>query len=297
MKTKAESEELRIKEKEHILSLRGEAPSPVIARSLATKQSQDSLGTGSTISNDIPCRVYSEQDSSGTLFPQNDKQMARNDKLQVLSNQRGIALAIILVLSAIALAVMAGLIYMITSGTQVSGLQKRYKTALEAGFGGAEFTYQFVALRGDTTDTTSFISDLTNASIPSTITTPAGCTGTDLSGVSYTGWAAKLNTPTTSWSSACDSTMSISPGTATSYDMSYDLGSSPYPTYRIFAKIVDTVEGNSAPTTGLGGEGVVSSSSSEVTVMSMPYLYTIEMDAENKDNPSERAKLSILYEY
>jgi hypothetical protein len=29
----------------------------------------------------------------------------------------------------------------------------------------------------------------------------------------------------------------------------------------------------------------------------MPYLYTIEVDAMNKDNPSERARYSILYQY
>jgi hypothetical protein len=211
-----------------------------------------------------------------------------------IRNERGIALVMILILSAIALAIMAALIYMVTTGTQISGMQKRYKTALEAGLGGAEVTYQFIGFRGDTTDTESFRTTLAS-NVTTTITTPSACTGTDLSGVSYTGWAAKLNTPTTSWSSGCDSTMSITPGTATSYDMIFDIGSSP--SYTVYAKIVDTVEGNSAPSTGLGGEGVVTSGSSEVTVVSMPYLYTIEMDAQKKDNPSERAKLSILYEY
>jgi hypothetical protein len=43
--------------------------------------------------------------------------------------------------------------------------------------------------------------------------------------------------------------------------------------------------------------GVVSANTGEVTVVSRPYLYTIEVDAENQVNPSERAKLSILYQY
>jgi hypothetical protein len=100
------------------------------------------------------------------------------------------------------------------------------------------------------------------------------------------------------WSTACagDSVMII-PGTATSYDMRYDLGSSPYPVYRVYTKIVDTIEGNSGGDEGLLGKGVVSSGSGEMSVMSRPYLYSLEVDAENLSNPSERAKLSVLYQY
>jgi hypothetical protein len=48
---------------------------------------------------------------------------------------------------------------------------------------------------------------------------------------------------------------------------------------------------------GLGGEGVVVSGGGIVSVMKMPYLYTMEMQAQAVANPSERAKLSILYQY
>jgi hypothetical protein len=68
------------------------------------------------------------------------------------------------------------------------------------------------------------------------------------------------------------------------------------PTYTVFSKIVDTVEGNSGGDEGLLKGGVVSSSG-EIKVMSIPYLYTIEVDAENAANPSERSKYSILYQY
>lgn len=216
--------------------------------------------------------------------------------MKLLKNEKGIALAMILVLSAIALAIMAGLIYLITTGTQISGMQKRYKTALEAGTGGADVTYQFIALRGETSDTTALLNAL--SAISPTITTAGSCTGTNISGVSFTGFAAKLNTPSTTWSSGCDKdSMAITPGNSNTYDMRFDLGTSPYPTYRVFAKIVDTVEGNSASETGLIKGGVVATNTGEVTVTSRPYLYTIEVDAENRDNPSERSKLSILYQY
>ena len=77
--------------------------------------------------------------------------------------------------------------------------------------------------------------------------------------------------------------------------MKFDLGTTT--TYRVYAKIVDTVEGNSGGDEGLVKGGVVLSSTGEVSVLSIPYLYTIELDAENPANPYERAKFSIIYQY
>jgi hypothetical protein len=199
-------------------------------------------------------------------------------------NQKGVALAMVLILSAIILAIITGLIYMITSTTQISGMQKRYRTALEAGMGGADVTFRLLALRGDP--------DLDMG-------TAIGYYRT----ISDACLTAKLNSNTsaTNWA-ACGSyanatTMVIDPADQTTYDFRFDLGSAPYPTYTGYAKIVDTVEGNSGGDEGLLKHGVVSSGSGEITVVSIPYLYTIEVDAENAANPSERAKLSILYQY
>ena len=220
----------------------------------------------------------------------------RNDKLQVLSNQKGIALIMVLVLSAIALVIMAGLIYMITSGTQISGMQKRYKTALEAGKGGSEVTYLFIAQMGDTEKNNFLISKLSTASIPSAITTPVACTGTDRYGRSFNGIAAKLNTQTSTWSVSCNSSFSIDPLTTTTYDMQFDLGT--VPVYRVYSKIVDTVAGNSSPGEELDDPQFPPVKPS--TPQHFPYLYTIEIDAENLSLPvgnRERAKLSILYQY
>jgi hypothetical protein len=196
-------------------------------------------------------------------------------------NEKGIALVMVLILSAIALAIMAGLIYMITAGTQISGMQKRYKTALEAGKGGADVIYQLIAARGDP-----------NIPITNFLIT---VTASNVGGVDCL--TPKLNSATSNWPAVCSSTLTIDPNTQSSYDMRFDLGASPFPTYTVYGKIVDTVEGNSGVDEGLLGKGVVSAGSGEVTVVSRPYLYTIEVDAENQANPSERAKLSILYQY
>jgi hypothetical protein len=193
-----------------------------------------------------------------------------------IRNEKGIALVMVLVLSAIILVIMAGLIYMLTTGTQLSGMQKRYKTALEAGMGGTEVTYQLIAARG-------------NPNIPLTnfLITASNVGGVDC-------LTPKLNQPTSSWPAACNNFLTIDPDTQSTYDMQFDVGTAP--TYRVYAKIADTVMGNSGGDEGLLKGGVVHSTG-EINVASIPFLYTIEVDAQNQTNPAERAKLSILYQY
>jgi len=133
----------------------------------------------------------------------------------------------------------------------------------------------------------------------SSVTTPAACKTNEVTCSSYpvyTGLAAKLNLPTSCWT-GCNtaSGITIDPADNTTYDMRFDLGTTT--TYRVYAKVVDTVEGNSSGDEGLIKGGVVSSNSGEVTVQSRPYLYTIEVDAENPNNVDERAKVSVLYQY
>jgi hypothetical protein len=78
--------------------------------------------------------------------------------------------------------------------------------------------------------------------------------------------------------------------------MTFTLGTVPLE-YAVYSKIVDTVEGNTGGDEGLLNCGVVCSNPGEVQVVKVPYLYTVEIDAENSTNVAERAKLSILYQY
>jgi hypothetical protein len=192
-----------------------------------------------------------------------------------IRSEKGIALVMVLILSAVALAIMAGLVYMITAGTQISGSQKRYRTALEAGIGGTDITYQVLAARGN--PTIPDINFLINPNI-------GGCLDT------------KLNMPTSAWG-GCNSSMAINPAIDnTSYDMTFTLPGA-NATYTVYSKIVDTVEGNSGGDIGLTKGGVINTNSGEVAMVSIPYLYTIEIEAENAANRAERSKLSILYQY
>jgi hypothetical protein len=198
-------------------------------------------------------------------------------------------------MSAVALMIMTTLIYMITSGTQISGLQKRYKTALEAGEGGGDIFYQLIATRAETADQAALIGDLNAFNLNVTSTTPPECTGFDLiSGATYTGLAAKLFTSSTTWTN-CNSSLTIDPATASSYDMKMELGTTTK--YNVYAKIVATTDGNSGADTGLEDNRAVDGDKGTVETMPLPYLYAIEVLSENSARVDERAKLSVLYQY
>ena len=186
-----------------------------------------------------------------------------------LRNERGVALIFVLLLSVVALITTAGLLYIVGKGGYLSGQQKRYNTALEAGRGGVQATLQVIADRG--IDTIG----LTNVFLGANLGT-------------------KLTGPTATWGVSVDNSSTIDPAVNSTYDLRFDLGE-----YRIYSKVVDTVDGNSGADTGLLKVGVVNTGSGEVTVMNIPYLYTIEELSANQVNPSstERVKISVLYQY
>ena len=185
--------------------------------------------------------------------------------MNVLRNEKGFALAFVLILAAVSLGLTLAMLFMLGTGSYVSGQQMRYHTAVEASRGGVEAMLQLIGSRG-----TPFA--------PYTI-------------VSSTALQTKLNGTTATWG-ALDNAIAIDPDVATTYDVRLDLG-----TYRAYGKIVDTVTGNSGPDEGLLKAGVVGTNSGEVVVMSIPYLYTVEVLAQSTANPTERSKMSVLYQY
>jgi len=190
--------------------------------------------------------------------------------MKSLRNEKGFALLFVLILSAIALVMTLGMLFMVSRGSYVSGQQKRYRTAVEAARGGMESMLQLITNKGVPLYGAMLI-DATSAS---------GQLST------------KLAFPTTTWGTGVDNAITINPELLSTYDMRIDLGA-----YRVYSKIVDTVEGNSGPDEGLVKSGVVSAGSGEVTVVSVPYLYTIEVLSQSQTNATERAKFSVLYQY
>ena len=185
--------------------------------------------------------------------------------MKILRNEKGFALVFVLILAAIALVMTLGMLFMVSRGSYVSGQQKRYRTAVEAGRGGVESMLQLIKNRG----------------------VAEGYMQVD----NQAKLDAKLITPTTAWV-GLDNAITIDPATPATYDMRVDLG-----TYRVYSKIVDTVEGNSAASDELLKTGVVNTSSGEVVVVGIPYLYTIEVLSQSQANATERSKFSVLYQY
>jgi hypothetical protein len=82
-------------------------------------------------------------------------------------------------------------------------------------------------------------------------------------------------------------------------DMTFRLSGSPGASdYIVYAKIVDTVAGNT-DTSGLDliVEGGSTGNNPGVQTQKNPYLFRVELLGERISNPDERSRLSVLYAY
>lgn len=212
----------------------------------------------------------------------------------LLTSQQGSVLIIVIVLSTIALAVMTTVLYVIMMGSQITGMEKRYRTAHDAALGGSEIVKQLIGLRGNTVNTNSFEASLAATNVIVSTNTSTACQGT-VSGGTESGWAAKILTPSTTWT-GCDVSSTIDPSNATSYDKSIALGATGN-RYTVYVKIIRSTTGNTTGDSGQLWLGGVVTSNADVQVTPMPFLYTVEIHAQSVVNPLERAKFSLVYQY
>lgn len=217
-----------------------------------------------------------------------------------LKNEKGIALVMVLVIALIALVMVSALLYMMTQGTTMSGGQKFYRTAEEASYGGMELATGYLANRGL----------LNIAALGLGFTDNCNCVdpyvyndNIDRITGARSDRCDKLCNPTANWQNGAAATNAqrALDNLPTSSDFSFVLGVEPA-TFTVFAKIVDTVQGNSdvggLVTSGsLGGAGVVASTTGMVTPPHNPYLYRLEVQSQATTNVRERARLSILYAF
>jgi len=197
--------------------------------------------------------------------------------MKTLRNEKGFALGFVLILSVIGLLMTLAMLVMVSRGGYVSGQQKRFRTAVEAGVGGVQSMFQLLDTRGNMSALYGLDN---NASV--TMMLP----------IQSQRFAVKINNRTGAWGAGVDNTLVIVPGDRNTYDIEHDVGR-----YTVYMKLVDTVEGNSAGSEGLVKSGVVNAGSGEVSVPSIPYLYTIEVLSQNRTNANERSRISILYQY
>lgn len=203
--------------------------------------------------------------------------------IQHLSNNKGIALITSLLMTLISLLIIMSVMTLITGGIKRTGAQKRYKTAIEATYGGADIVLKEIM---------PYV--LQNIG--------SGGIGAAVQGQYEAGWLSvttdqcltdKLTKVTGLWNAACSQTLNPKPAP----DFSFSLTSQKGQPYTVYTKIVDTTSGNT-DTSGLQLEGAgVAESTSVLTPLHQPYVYRLEVQGERSVNATEQSNVSILYAY
>ncbi|PJA73122.1 MAG: hypothetical protein CO150_08535 [Nitrospirae bacterium CG_4_9_14_3_um_filter_53_35] len=203
-------------------------------------------------------------------------------------SEQGIVLVMVLILAAISLAFMSALMLMVTSSAQISGGHKRFASACEAAEAGAQVARQMV----DAQDAPNVSASLASFSLRAD-TLMSGLL--DQYGTPMSCLDAKLKNGTSDWSATCNDSLIIDPADSATYDMSFDLGSSP--TYSIYSKIVDTVQGNTGSDPNVEQSTGVVNSINEIQTVPVPLIYTIEVIAQAQTGTAEKCRISMLYKY
>ena len=220
-------------------------------------------------------------------------------------NKKGVALVLVLVVILICAGFLAAIMYYSTTGTEVSGLQRKYQSSKDASLGSIDIMTKDIIPRvlGGTALSSVRSSFLGATDIVSSIQIGTGITDSCFS--------LKLETNTAGWTCSDNNPDLSEAGNVP--DISFDLKgmtSSSRP-YHVDVKIIDTHVGNSGKggLTGGGGTpiglaagGVVDVLGSGggggvVSVKHDPYLYTIVTEAKTQGSSAERVNFQVLYAY
>jgi hypothetical protein len=207
--------------------------------------------------------------------------------MKTLRNEDGVALIISLMFTLICLGMILMLMYSVLSGIKSTGAQAKYRSSLEASYGGVDFITKTIIPRmfGN------------YSSGRATLLTDFGAT--DRFGITFGGsLQEKLSTSTNLWSAGTNRT--VNPKDAP--DMQFTLpGATGSPEYKVYSKITDTVSGvGLLDSSGIdyldAGIGVAGTGSATQTLRT-PNMYTIEVQGESAIRPKEKANLTVLYAY
>lgn len=203
-----------------------------------------------------------------------------------LENNKGVALVTALMLTLISLTIVMALMYMITQGTTVSASHKRYKTALEAGYGGTELFVKDILPH--------VLKNYENPNLSTSVSAAFASTNLQLI-ATLSCMQSKLTQPSSQWPAGCSNTADPKQ----SPDMTFHLMANDpnVPPFTIYSKIIETLIGNS-DLSGLQLEGAgVAEAQSGITPKSFPYLYRIELQGERSATAGAQANLEVLYAY
>ena len=208
------------------------------------------------------------------------------------NSEKGVVLVVVLILSAVSLLVITALMYMIITGTQMSGLYKRYRTAVEAARGGADIFQMAIDTQGTTDKINTLVNEVNTYTSDFALSGLSACSAS-YNGKTYIGLDAKLMAPSTSWVN-CDKSLAIDPANSSTYDMKVVVGT--ITKFNVYAKIIAMSTGNTGAPDEWWTKGVVTAYAEQKPAV-VTALYSVEVMAVNNANTDERAKLSALYQY
>lgn len=206
--------------------------------------------------------------------------------IKTFRNEEGIALVSALMLGVIGMLMVASLLFMVDTGTWLSGSKKRYRMALDAAHGGMDFFTKEIIQRG------------------------LGGTGLATMGNFGIGFTptisdANFNTKLTTRGDITDGFWpydpTVLPNSAVPFGATDATLTFPFPNAPnivVATTITNTSRGNSgtAPN-NLQGGGVVNNNAGTITPQHIPYLYQTETQGQNPANPIENARISAVYVY
>jgi len=207
-------------------------------------------------------------------------------------DETGVALILVLVIVVISAGLLAAIMYYALTGSEISGLQRKYQTSKEASLGAIEiFTKDIVpsVLRDQSLGLSGIVGDLTQG---------VGIVNSVTAVSSNACFWSKLNSPSASWSAGCVDPTNPDPGSGTDITFKLRSASGSSRPFEVDLKIIDTVRGNSDMSgVSLVTAGVVESAASTISTRHFPYLYTIEVQGQPENSTTERANFEILYAY
>jgi hypothetical protein len=225
--------------------------------------------------------LYADRKAEGFIL------MAKQ-QIKCTCNAKGMALVMALITVTVSAGLLAVVMYFAMSGSEISGLQRKYQSSKEASLGAVDIlTKEFIqrVIAGQNIGGQQAIDILgsftwgTNSAL---VNTTNQC------------FYDKLTQPTSTWIASCSGT--INP--TDSPDVTFNLLSADNKSYQIRTKIIDTVKGNSNMSgVILEGLGVTESGTGLITVKHNPYLYTIATQGQLPNSTTERANLEVLYAY
>ncbi|HEX2965892.1 MAG TPA: hypothetical protein VHO84_08905 [Syntrophorhabdaceae bacterium] len=216
--------------------------------------------------------------------------------MKLLTDKSGVALVLVLMIVVISAGLLSVIMYFALSGSEISGLQRKYETSKEASLGAIDiFTKEIIpkTLQQPTGGLSLVAAALNQGSgIVNAISSDASQNSCFRSKLT----SSKLSTGIWANCTADDSSADANLKPDITFKLMSASGSAK--PFEVKTKIIDTIAGNSNLSgVLLSGAGVVESGMGTITTMHFPYFYTIQVEGKPLNSTTERANFEVLYAY